>query len=160
MAYAVIENKKIQVYEILPKSYHSKIANVLGGFDKLPNEELAKHGFYPVEEAIIEEPILQTKGDIYFDKLNKVFKYKIKEIPHPEIDLIRESTLNKLEYIKKSMLSDTDGDVMEALELGKEVPIEIATQRLSIRNQYKIIKEKINNLTTKKQLLTFEINIT
>jgi len=51
MAYATVEEGgRIQVYGVLPKVYKSDYANVIGGFDKLPREELAKHGFFPVKE--------------------------------------------------------------------------------------------------------------
>ena len=50
MAYAVLENGNPRLYGVLPKVYKSDYANVIGGFDKLPREELAKHGFFPVKE--------------------------------------------------------------------------------------------------------------
>ena len=161
--YAVFENGKIQVYGVLPKSYHSEVANVLGGFDKLPNEELEKHGFYPIEHPQVNTRT-QQKGSIYFDKDKKVFTYRVSTKELPSVESLKNNKINQIERQKTSLLERTKEIVFEALELGEEIPTEIKEERASIRKQYEEIKNEINSLDTSESLLdynnTIKINTT
>ena len=155
MAYATIdEGGRIQLYGVLPSSYHSEIANVLGGFDKLPDDELAKHGFYPVEYPNINQRT-QQRGAIYFDNAAKVFKYNVLEKALPSVESLKISKLQNIKNQKTNLLEKTNEEVLEALELGEEIPNDIKEERASIRRQAKELEQQINNLTTSEALLDF-----
>ena len=158
--YAVFEKGKIKEYIALPKSYHSEVANVLGGFDKLPNEELKKHGFYPIEKANITDPLFEKKGSIYFDEANKVFRYKIEKFNHSSVETLRKEKLRDLEEDKKRHLEKTNFKVLECLELDEPIPTEIKEERSLIRSEYTKISKKLNSLETQRDLLTFTESIT
>ena len=158
MAYAVIEKGRIQVYGVLPKSYHSKVANVLGGFDTFPNEELEKHGFYPVEYPTLTRH--QQKGDIYFEEDSKTFKYNIIDIPLPSVESLQTQKIHQLETQKKQLLEKTKDIVFEALELGEEIPKEVKKERSLIRERVKEIKNEIESLTLSEDLLDYNVTIT
>tara|TARA_B110000977_G_C10929503_1_gene436497 strand:+ start:421 stop:912 length:492 start_codon:yes stop_codon:yes gene_type:complete len=162
MPHAISKNGKIQIYGVLPKSYHSEIANVLGGFDKLPNEELEKHGFYPVEYPTLKRH--QSKGYIYFNKDSKIFKFSVTDNPLPSAESLQQQKISQLNKTKESLLNITKEIVFEALELGEEIPNKIKEERASIRKQFEEIKNEINTLNTSENLLdynnTIKINTT
>ena len=160
MAYAVSINGSPKVYNSLPKVYHSSYANVLGGFDTFSDEELAKHGFYPVEEATITDPLFEEKSNIYFDEANKVFKYNIRTRNYPNVETLKEQKIEGIESQKKQYLSKTNNEVLESLELGEQVPTEISASRADIRTQYITLKSEINTLNTQRDLLTYTGSIT
>ena len=154
MAYATVEEGgRIQLYGVLPSSYHSEIANVLGGFDKLPDEELAKHGFYPVEYPTLTRA--QQRGAIYFDNAAKVFKYNVLEKALPSVESLKISKLQNIKNQKTNLLEKTNEEVLEALEAGEAVATETSASRASIRTQAKELEQQINNLTTSEALLDF-----
>jgi len=159
MAYATVEEGgRIQLYGVLPSSYHSEIANVLGGFNKLPDEELARHGFYPVEYPTLTRA--QQRGAIYFDNAAKVFKYNVLEKALPSVESLKISKLQNIKNQKTNLLEKTNEEVLEALELGEEIPNDIKEERASIRTQAKELEQQINNLTTSEALLDFTGSIT
>ena len=154
MEYAVIENGKPRVYVDLPKSYHSPIANVLGGFNMLSRDELAKHGFYIVEEFNLTDPLFERRGEVYFDETAKVFKYRSETKVHPEVDVLKRQKLDSLEKEKKDLLQQTNDVVLEALELGEVIPTDISSSRANIRTQEIKLKNEINTLSTQRDLLS------
>ena len=160
MGYAVYEKSRIKFYGVLPKSYHSKIANVLGGFDELSNEELAKHGFYPVEEANITDELFEIRGDLYFDETSKTFKYKVVEREQPSVEYLKKRNIENIETQKASLLEETNDIVLESLELKNDIPSDILSKRTNIRQQAESLKTEINNLNNKRDLLTFDKKIT
>ena len=161
MAYAVIKDGIVKVHRVLPKTYHSEISNVLGGFDKLPDSELEKHGFYPIDDSTEFDEDLERRGELYFDVGEKVFKYTIIEAPNlPTLEEAKEQTIYRLEILKKEHLEGTDHIVLECLELEKDIPTEVVKQRHSIRKQYSDLKDTINKITTLKDILSFKETIT
>ena len=158
MAYAVLENSRIQIYGVLPKKYHSIIANVLGGFDKLPDEELEKHGFYPVEYPVINQRT-QQRGKIYLDESDKKYKYIIIDKPLPSVESLKITKIHQLETQKKQLLEKTKDIVFEALELGEEIPTEIKEERALIRQRAEEVKDTINSLESSEDLLDYNIII-
>lgn len=81
--YAKIENSLIQVYSSLPSKYVSNNLNVIGGFDKLPDEVHRQEGFYPLVTPAITET--QKLGDLYFDEENEQFTYNVIDLSAYEI---------------------------------------------------------------------------
>jgi len=147
MVYAVEKEGKIQVFGVLPKSYHSSVANVIGGFDKLPDSELEKHGFYPVEYPAINQRT-QQRGTIYFDSAAKKFKYNVLDKALPPIEGLKSQKVTNITEQKERYLKVTDADVLEAFEAGAAVSTEISASRAEIRTQALEIKTEIGNLTT------------
>ncbi len=160
MKYAVVENNKITPYRVLPGAYHSAVANVIGGFNKLPDDELAKHGFFPVVEPTITDHLFQRKGNLYFDEANKVFTYPILETTHAEIDELKKTQYLKIDRQKKQLLEASKDEVFEALELGEAVPTEVSASRADIRTQAIKLKLEIETLNTQRDLLTYTGSIT
>ena len=147
MAYAVIEDGRVKVYGVLPGAYHSEISNVIGGFDKLPDSELERHGFYPVEYPTINQRT-QQRGDIYFDEAEKKYKYRVTDKSLPSVDSLKQNKLTQLKQQKTRFLEVTNEDVLEHLEAGESVPTEISASRAEIRTQAIEIENEINNITT------------
>lgn len=145
MAYAVIKNDNIKVYDVLPKSYHSKVSNVLGGFDSLPNEELEKHGFYPIQKSR-ELKYFEKEDILHFDSTDKVFKYDIIEDDTVnDFETEKAYRLNNLFYEFDKQLRISDRIVIHCLENNIEVEKNIKKERKEITEDYLSKKEEINN---------------
>ena len=155
MAYAVLENGNPRLYRVLPQTYKSPISTVLGGFDKLPDDELAKHGFYPVVEPTITDSLFQRRGRLIYDESNSVFTYEVLETTYAEIDILKQQKHTKIDQQKKQLLESTKDDVLEALELGEAIPTDISASRADIRTQAVKLKAEIDTLTTQREILTY-----
>ncbi len=154
MAYAIKTGGRIQVYGVLPGAYHSEVSNVIGGFDKLPNEELAKHGFYPVEYPTINQRT-QQRGAIYFDSAAKKFKYNVLNKALPAIEGLKSQKVTNITKQKTSLLEVTNEDVLETLEAGEAISAEISSSRAEIRTQALEIQAEITNLTTHDEVYAY-----
>jgi len=159
MAYAVFEEGEIKHYPVLPKSYHSKHSNVLGGFQLLPREELAKHGFFPVKEYPYNKE-LRYKKNLYWDENGKVFRWNIVDregigdLPKHKEELKKQV---KQHIIGK--LRETDHIVIESLEFGEEIPTEVKTERARIRARKTEIELEIENISDTLQIKKYQIKI-
>jgi hypothetical protein len=122
------------------------------------NDKIAKElGFKDVVEPTFDSRIekldnLHLNGDVYtYDVIEKEITETLTEL--------KNIKLQEINNIASERLSNTDWYIIRNLDSGEEVPSEVKTSRDEYRKRSNEIIDEINALTTKKDVITFAINL-
>jgi hypothetical protein len=143
---ARIENGQIKRYINLPKYYK----HWAGNFDTQPDAIHEQERFYPVIEPIIDYN-LQTKGNLYFDDINKVFAYKIVDIVH-DIESIRTTILDGLDNTFDMSMLEILHEHLATILLGNSLPKEVKDEVIRLQTERDILNSSINKETDPNKL--------
>ena len=151
---AIEINGEIKLFNKLPKEFTTSDGRLVLGL----NEKFAKElGFKDVVTPVYDfrtQELSQIKldGDVYtYDVIEKPIKETLAEL--------KEEKVSELKSMIGSKLSATDWYIVRNADTGAEVPQTIKDERALLRTQSDLIEAEINALTTKKNVLLFEINV-
>jgi len=107
----------------------------------------------PAYDGRIEElSNLHLAGDVYtYDVIERPIKESLAEL--------KEQKINKLKYIAGKELSQTDWYIIREADSGEATPQSIKDDRAALRKKSHLIEAEINALSTKKDVVLFDINI-
>jgi len=95
---------------------------------------------------------LHLEGDVYtYD----VIDLKIEETL---AELKRQKT-SELKYMVGGQLSETDWYIIREADSGEATPSDVREERAALRNKSDLIEAEINDLSTKKAVVLFDINL-
>jgi hypothetical protein len=123
--------------------------------DTLSDDTLKLFGFFdcviPTYDYRIEE-----LGDLYFN--DEIFTQDVQDR-----DLVltlveyKQMVINNFDHTLHREFSKTDYHYIKQLELGTEIPKDVLDSRAALRAEAESIKAEINALTTKKDVLTYNL---
>ena len=153
---AINKNGTIIIYPDVPKSFTSDQGVHLNA----PNmsEEALKHaGLFDVVISGDYDERVHDLGEIYWDSKNTVFKKDL-------VDKTWAETLQELKDKKiknfKSLINDelriTDWYIIRKADNGNEIPEDVQSERLRLRNHADSVETEINALTTKKDVVLYD----
>lgn len=150
---AIEINGEIKTFSKYPKNFTHKDQLYL----ILTDEKAKELGFKDVVTPNIDyrtqelSPI-KVVGDVYtYDVIDKPIK-----------EALAELKLQKINEVKSAIgeeLAKTDWYIVRNADTGEEVPQELKDKRTALRAKSDLIEAEINALTTKKDVVLFEINI-
>lgn len=150
---AIEINGEIKVYNELPNSWKG----VMGNFSKLSEEEIQEYGFYDVEIPEYNSSI-QKLTNLTFNESSKKFIYQVENLTWDEtLEELKENKINLLKSATKRYLADTDWYYIRKLQRDVDVPSEIETERNNFISRYNTKKEEINALTSKADVVNYEL---
>jgi len=159
---AIIIKGKIEKFNSIPKSW----GNVMGGFDNLSSQELENYGFYDVITPTYD-PITQVIHNLHFDdsyddgisEPRSVFIYDVKDKTISEtVAQLKTKKIDALKKLGYDKLQSTDWMVIREAEKGTAIPSATQTERDDIRASVLAKESEINALTTKADILRYDIN--
>tara|TARA_R110000868_G_scaffold120421_4_gene319558 strand:- start:4025 stop:4657 length:633 start_codon:yes stop_codon:yes gene_type:complete len=119
---AKLKNNKIILYEYLPSEYSSENLNILGGFEKLDTSIHEQEGFFDYYIPFITK--YQRLGEVYFDKINKIFTFPIIDFNQFEIDeeiiKAKQVLINKLEKDTDAFIKIVVGERSSEYEIAEK----------------------------------------
>ncbi len=154
---ARIENNKIQIYNNIPTKFKGLQGFTVGGYEKMSDEIHKSDGFYDVIEPEYDN-IIQELNNIYFDVDNECFTYQIINIPY-NIDVERTKKINELKILSNEFFSNTDWYYIREIRKGVSVPSNVQNESDLMYNKIDEIEEEINNLSSVREILIYEINL-
>ena len=146
---AILVNGEIKTFSKVPNSWtddngtHFNIGDGASlGF---------KNVVQPTYDSRIQElDNLHLDGDIYtYDVVDKTIPQTLEEL--------KSQKISNLKHNIGSELSKTDWYNNRKLDEGIDMPAEILQQRISLRKQSNDIEAQINALTTKKEVVLFDL---
>ena len=150
---AIEINGQIKQYNKLPSSW----GNILGGFNLLSDEELKLYGFYNVSIPDYDSRV-SNASDLFFDSSTETFTKTITSKTWDEtVDELKQNKINSFNALIKSKLQETDWYITRNHETGDAIPSDITTTRQDLRNQSTNVENQINALTTKEEVVSFDL---
>jgi hypothetical protein len=154
---ARLENNEIKLYDSIPNSFLADGETIAGGGKNLSDEKLKEYGFFDVVIPS-HDIIIEKLSDIYFDDKAKVFTYDVVEIKFAQsLSALKESKIREIKQLAYQQLLKTDWAIVRKAETGDDVPLSIAAERAYIRNTTNDKEAEVNALSTKKEVLTYNI---
>ena len=148
---AIDLNGTIKTFYTVPKTWDNVI-----GLNYLSENELQQYGFYNVVEPEITKS--QELGNLYFDDVNDVFTYEINNKTFSEtIAELKESKISELKNTYNRVLQATDWYIIREAEGGTATPQEILDARTTYRNECATKESEIQALTTKANVINYEL---
>ena len=148
---AILVNGEIKTFSAVPKSWSDENGLHLNIGDG------TKYGFkevvHPEYDGRIEELAnLHLDGDVYtYDVIDRPIKETLAEL--------KANKISDLKSIVGSKLSLTDWYIIREADSGEATPDSIRGERAALRTKSDSIEAEINSLTTKKEVVLFDINI-
>lgn len=123
--------------------------------DTLSDDTLKLFGFFdyvrPQYDSRIEE-----LGDIYFN--DDIFTQDVQDRDLIlTIEEYKQNIISGYDYLLHQQFSKTDYHYIKQLELGTEIPKDVLDARTQLRAEAEVVKAEINALTTKKDVLTYDL---
>ena len=123
--------------------------------DTLSNDTLKLFGFFdyvrPQYDSRIEE-----LGDIYFNE--DIFTQDVQERDLVlTLEEYKQNVISNYDYTLHQEFTKTDYHYIKKLELGTEIPQDVLDARTALRAEAEVVKAEINALTTKKDVLTYDL---
>ncbi len=121
----------------------------------LSDDTLKLFGFFdyviPQYDSRIEE-----LGDIYFN--DDIFTQDVQDRELVlTLEEYKQMVINNYDHILHYEFSKTDYHYIKQLELGTEIPQDVLDARTELRAEAEVVKSEINALTTKKDVLTYDL---
>ena len=124
----------------------------------MPEEDLKTFGFFEVQEDPLIDDRIEEFGDFYFDQNEELFK---KEILDKDfiwtLEECKENVIKNYDSMLHQEFLKTDYHYIKQLELGTEIPEAVLNSRSQLRVKAESVKAEINALTTKKEVLKYEL---
>ena len=148
---AIEENGIITIYEKTPSHLFKKNATYSSYKDALISVGL----YRVIEPSYLSK--MQSLGDIYFDKENKVFTYPVIDIDFSteDIDKLKDSKISKIKLEARDLLQPTDWYVIRQAERSVDIPDQIASYRLGVLNKSEEFESDINGLSSYLDVATY-----
>lgn len=123
--------------------------------DTLSDDTLKLFGFFdyvrPQYDSRIEE-----LGDIYFN--DDIFTQDVQDRDLVlTLEEYKQNIISSYDYLLHQQFSKTDYHYIKQLELGTEIPQDVLDSRTALRAEAEVVKAEINALTTKKDVLTYDL---
>jgi hypothetical protein len=174
---ARLEKGEIKQYDYMPQSFltvaeylptieghnldenGNSLAYVEGQIVKdakdLSDDTLKLFGFFdyvrPQYDSRIEE-----LGDIYFN--DEIFTQDVQDIDLVlTLEEYKQNVISNYDYTLHREFAKTDYHYIKQLELGTEIPQDVLDARTALRAEAEVVKAEINALTTKKDVLTYDL---
>jgi hypothetical protein len=143
----ILVNGEIKTFGSIPKVWNDDNGthlNIKEGFG-------FKDVVTPTYDSRIEElSAIKLVGDVYtYDVVDRVITQTLAELKTQKID--------NLKSIIGGELSKTDWAVIRQMDCGEVVPQEVIDSRAELRKQINTIGAEIKALTTKKEILTYDL---
>jgi len=168
---ARLENGEIKVYREMPQAFltvsgflpivnglQSVVGQAIPDALLMPEEDLKTFGFFDVQEDPFIDDRIEEFGDLYFDETEELFK---KEILDKDfiwtLEECKENVINNYNSILHREFTKTDYHYIKQLELGAEIPQDVLDARTALRAESESVKAEINALTTKKEVLKYNL---
>ena len=148
---AIEINGEIKTFSSVPKKWSTENGLYLNIGDG------ASLGFkdvvYPTYDGRIEElSNLHLEGDVYtYDVIDKPIQGTLSEL--------KEQKVSELKSMVGSQLSATDWYIIREADSGQATPQSIKNERADLRTKSNDLEAQINALSTKKEVVLFDINI-
>ena len=144
-------NGTIKTYSSVPKTW----GNILG-VNYMSDEDLKGLGFYDVVIPTTKQS--EQLGDIYFDADVEVFTYPVEARTYTQtVAELKEQKIANLKAIYNSKLAATDWYIIREAETSVATPDEIKYERARLRNEANDKESEINALTTKANIIDYEL---
>lgn len=125
---------------------------------ELSNDTLKLFGFFDVDFNSNIDTRVDHYSDLYFDSEKQVYT---KDVVENDFDLTlekyKEKLINNYDHILHQQFSKTDYHYIKNLELGTKIPQDVLDARASLRAEAVIVKQEINALTNKRDVLTYNL---
>lgn len=123
--------------------------------DTLSDDTLKLFGFFdyvrPQYDSRIEE-----LGDIYFN--DDIFTQDVQDRDLVlTLEEYKQNIISSYDYLLHQQFSKTDYHYIKQLELDTEIPQDVLDSRTALRAEAEVVKAEINALTTKKDVLTYDL---
>lgn len=158
---AVNKNGTIRVYGSTPKSFSGNNKVYLTGFNQLTEAEQRAEGLFDVVLPDDYDSQIHDLGDIYWDSANTRFTYpKTDKTFSQSLDDLKEQAVANLKASANRKLAETDWYVVRNAEDSTQaVPASVTTDRAAIRTSVATKETAINALTTKAEVIKYDISI-
>jgi len=174
---ARLEQGKIKQYTFLPEAFltvadylptieghnldedGNSLAYVEGQIVKdakeLSDDTLKLFGFFDCAVPTFDYRI-EELSDLYFN--GEIFTQDVKDRDLVlTLDEYKEIVINNYDHTLHQEFTKTDYHYIKQLELGTEIPQDVLDERTALRAEAESVKAEINALTTKKEVLTFNL---
>lgn len=148
---AIEINGEIKLFNVLPKNWSDENGSHfnIGDGNQLGFKNVVNPDF---NERIEELTNLHLEGDIYtYDVIEKPIKETLSSLKKMKVLELKNLVANKL--------SLTDWYIVREADSGEPTPQSIKDERAALRTQSNNLEAQINALSTKKEVVLFDINI-
>lgn len=160
MAYAINRNGTIQVYTSIPKAFEGSQKEYLGGFDQLSRAEQKAEGLFDVVLPDDYDSQIHDLGEITWDSENTQFTYpKTNKTWSQSLAELKQQKIANLKANANRELAKTDWIIVRNTELGNTTAQSTLDDRASIRTNCANKESEINALTSKKNVVKFDISL-
>ncbi len=123
--------------------------------DTLSDDTLKLFGFFdcviPTYDYRIEE-----LGDLYFN--DEIFTQDVQDRDLVlTLEEYKQMVINNYDHTLHQEFTKTDYHYIKQLELGTEIPQDVLDARTALRTEAESVKAEINALTTKEDVLTYDL---
>ena len=123
--------------------------------DTLSDDTLKLFGFFDLVKPQYDSRI-EELGDLYFN--GEIFTQDVQDRELIlTLEEYKQMVINNYDHILYQGFSKTDYHYIKQLELGTEIPQNVLDSRAALRAEAESIKAEINALTTKKDVLTYNL---
>jgi len=160
MAYAINRNGTIQVYQSIPKAFEGSQKEYLGGFDQLSRSEQKAEGLFDVVLPDDYDSQIHDLGEIFWDSENTQFTYpKTNKTWSQSLAELKTQKIANLKANANNKLAETDWIIVRDTELGNTTAQSTLDDRAAIRTSCATKESEINALTSKKNVVKFDISL-
>jgi len=148
---AIDINGEIRVFAELPVDWKHYL-----NFREAPVELLEQEGFYDFVEPAFD-PLLQSLGDLFFNKSNKVFTCMVLDKVLPSLEEAKTLKINELKKAVKGLYATVQW-LVEAYRIEETpLPANIWDKIRLIKSRYDQAKSQVNALTSVTDILKWQI---
>lgn len=146
-----IENEKIKQYSALPECIKNYV-----GFNLLDASLHRQEGFFPLIMPVFDVDIEQI-GEMYFDEIEKVFKFHILSIELPTLNAAKLAKIAELKTEVRDLHQTIQWYIQMKQTDGEAIPTAVKDKIKSIRTKFEQVKAQINALTTAIDVIKFKL---
>jgi len=148
---AILVNEEIKLFSTLPKSWSDENGVHLNikDYNSLGFKDVIIPNFDPRIEELTN---IHLDGDIY--------TYDVIDIPIKDtLAKLKEQKIAELKSIVGGILGSTDWYIIREADNGQPTPQSVKDDRAALRTASDLIEAEINALSTKKEVVLFDINL-
>jgi len=148
---AILVNEEIKLFSTLPKSWSNENGVHLNikDYNSLGFKDVIIPNFDPRIEELAN---IHLDGDIY--------TYDVIDIPIKDtLAKLKEQKIAELKSIVGGILGSTDWYIIREADNGQPTPQSVKDDRAALRTASDLIEAEINALSTKKEVVLFDINL-
>lgn len=150
-------NGSITTYNTLPKTWNGTSGHIVN-FRNASTDVMEAEGFYDVQNPEGYDSRIHNLTTLSFDSDNSVFVYsKTNKTWSDTLAELKASKVSVLKSIYNAELSKTDWIIVRDSELGNTTEQSVKDSRASLRAECATKEDEINALTSKAQVITYEL---